>query len=306
MAHSTVLITGANGFVGKNLYQHLLSESPKDKVYTTGLHPVSPARDTHVVANLTDEDSVQKLILKTRPDCVYHLAGAARISNQISFEEYFQSNTLTTLILLKSLALLEKPVRFFFSSSMHVYGNPTELVDETTPAHPLSPYAFSKFLAEEAIKQATHENKNLRAIIGRLYNCFGPGQAEGYVAADLCRKILDLPDKKDAVLSTGPLQSYRRFTDVRDAIQIFPRILNTDFAARVEIFNIASHYELRVKDLVDILLKVSGKTARVESKESTGNVFQGIKLNLKKLEQYFPVDSFRPIEETLRDMLKGE
>lgn len=296
------LITGAGGFIGRHLLAHLADTFPTETFQTLGLTGAAHPRASHVACDMLDEKKVAEAVTRLKPDRVYHLAGSARVTPNIGVPEYFASNYLTTMSLLQALERLGSPVRLFFSSSVHVYGNRDEIVTEETAVRPIGPYAFTKYLAEEAVRHATRRCDRLSAVVGRLYSCIGPTQAEGFVAADLCRKITELP-KAGGVLKTGPLSGYRRFLDVRDAVRVFPTLVAAPLGSRFEIFNIASPHELTIGDMVDRLLKLSGKTPRVESAPEGGNPFRGLKLDVGKLQRLFPPSGFRPIESTLRDML---
>ena len=135
---------------------------------------------------------------------------------------------------------MKEPVRFLFASSMHVYGNQTNEVNENTGPEPLSYYAFTKYLSEELIRKAAQENAHTQFAIARLYSCFGPAQGEGYVAADLVKKILALKGGTDNLLKTGPLKTFRRFVDVRDAVQCLHTLMNWKHPSNFEIYNLVS------------------------------------------------------------------
>ena len=254
--------------------------------------------------SLEDEQATFQLIQKVRPDRVYHFAGISRVSKEFSSQQYLTTNYMATLHLIKALERLAKPVSFFFASSVHVYGNPQEIVTETSPPHPQGPYGQSKYLAEEALRNQSTKNDQLKAIIGRLYNCIGPGQAEGFVASDLCRKIATLKRTQGTLLETGPLNTYRRFLDVRDAVSLIPQLFNIPTASQFEIYNIASEREVQIKEMVNILIKYAGISPKVESSgEASPNEFKGLRLSTDKLKKAIPGLGFRPIEETLKDML---
>lgn len=302
MAPSIHFITGATGFLGRYLALHLVKNFPEAEVHTCGRGPLSIPGTTHHVIDLASPELAQALINQLRPDYVYHLAGISRVSGEITVDQYFKSNTLTSQILATSLAQTAKPVKFFLGSSVHVYGNREERVSEIEAVHPQSPYAFSKFLAEETLFDLSYKNPNLNVVIGRLYSCFGPGQRPGFVTSDLCTKIRALPLDGKGTLQVGALDAYRSFIDVRDAVQLLPRLLEAKLASRCEIFNLASPHEHTIQEVLDTLLKISGRQAQIKSSGAGSNSFKGLRVSVKKLETVLPGVPFRPIAQTLGDM----
>ena len=298
-----ILITGASGFLGRYLIEHLRTKDPENAVFTVCRNPLTQDGASHTVMDLNDEKELDALVNRIRPNQIYHLAGIARIHESISVPDYFNNNTKSTIHLLRALKQLTQPVSLFFSSSVHVYGNQTETITEESPLHPLSAYAFTKYLAEEAIRSHVAENPNLSAVVGRLYSCFGPKQPEGFVAADLCKKILELSNSPDAILKVGPLKSYRRFLDVRDTVSVFLKLLEAKQKNRFEIFNLASPHELQIGEMLTILLQLSNKNPKIESTETVINQFKGLQINTDKLHRFISPSHFRPVKETLGDMM---
>jgi len=134
-----------------------------------------------------------------------------------------------------------------------------------------------------------------------LYSCIGPGQAEGFVVSDLTRKLMALPEGKSSILETRSLSAHRRFIDIRDAADLITRLMQRPLESHFEVVNIASPFELEVRRLVEMLVKVSGKTAQIQAKESSENPFRGLKINLDKLRRLAPTFPFRSLETTLAD-----
>ncbi len=303
-----ILITGSQGFIGKHLIGYLRQVEPN--VQILGLDRNSqkdkstPAGIDTAACDLADAKAVSKIVTSFAPDKVFHLAGNSRVSPSIGMPEYFEHNFLTTMNLKDALDKLPHPVSLFFSSSVHVYGNQEAEVTESSITKPVGAYGFTKFLAEEGLRHWVSESpKGLRkVVVARLYSCIGPGQGEGFVVSDLCRKIAALPAKGTPTLTVGPLSATRWFLDVRDAVGIFARLLETGKEA-FEVFNIGSPHQLQISHVLQMLLKIAEKSPRIDSVDSTApNAFAGLRVSFKKVEKTLVPLTFRPIEQTLRDI----
>jgi len=301
-----ILITGIHGFIGQHLVNYLDQIAPNSTLIGVGLKETAPpvtSRMKYYQCDLTDQPKVQAILEDALPDQIYHLAGISRISQELKLPDYFASNFQTTQALIDSIKVLDLKVKFFLASSVHIYGNQSELATESLVAKPQSPYAYTKYLAEQLVKASAVENPNLRGMIARLYSCFGPGQPEGFVAADFCRKVVALPKGIKGKLIVGPLHSYRRFLDVRDLVDVLPKLMGSPSQAPCEIVNIASPHELTVKDILDKILALDDKDAEIISDSDATNRFAGLRINMDRLKAMVPDFHFRPVEETLKDML---
>ena len=282
----THLITGDSGFIGTNLAAYLFKAYPGARVVGLSQGPAGPAGVLHRQCDLANDEEVDEQIREWAPDYVYHLAGIARVLQSAGLPEYYRANVTATTFLLRALQRLEKPVRIFLASSVHVYGNRPDVVGEDTSVEPVGHYGFTKYLAERAVEEAVRNHPLFGAVVGRLYSCIGPGQAPGFV--------------------TGPLDAVRRFLDVRDAAPIFPQLLDQVKPGQFEVFNVASPHELRIRELVELLVKVSGRRCRIQSEsDAHANPFQGLRVSVAKLTRALPSLQFRPIESTLTDIWKS-
>jgi len=300
------LITGASGFVGRYLVR-LLLERHEEELYCIGDPGVENSRLRSMECDITDEKSFLPLVKKIAPQRIYHLAGIAKVTDQIGMPEYFSKNFLTTVALIDAVKEFNDPVFLFFTSTVHVYGNQEGMVTETSLVHPVSPYGFTKYLAEEALRYHVHHLPHLHVVVARLNTCIGPGQPEGFVASDFCKKIIRLKDERTETLRVGPLSGYRSFLDVRDCVSLFPALLEVKHSSRYEIFNVATPNAIQVRRILEILLSISGKSATIQSSEDTrSNKFTGTRPSIEKLKATAPSITFRPIEETLKDIYEWE
>lgn len=132
-----ILVTGSEGFIGRNLVQHLWHSKEYEPV------------EFHRGSTLSDLPGMIK-----RCDAVIHLAGVNRSPRESDFEE---SNVGLTSRLLESLTAV-KPLPVFLASSIHAETN--------------TPYGRTKRTAEELVRQYAGHN-GVPTRIARLPNVFG-------------------------------------------------------------------------------------------------------------------------------------
>jgi nucleoside-diphosphate-sugar epimerase len=159
-----ILITGANGFLGKIIYQKL---RPSFDVTTLA------RRDSDYCVDLSSE----KIINFTEKfDLVIHSAGKAHIIPKtiIDKDSFFDINVKGTRYLLESLKSSCIPKQFVFISSVSVYGlNKGILINENADLKAIDPYGKSKIEAEAIVQKWCDEN-NVICTILRLPLIVGP------------------------------------------------------------------------------------------------------------------------------------
>lgn len=280
-----ILVTGANGFLGSHLCKAIEGSVP-----TASL--IRADRPT----DLGDRAQVRELLLRENPDVIFNFVGLARVSSEIGFEDYLRQNFFTTETLVREIQSAGLSPRIFFASTVHVYGNQPQEITEASEVRPQSAYAFTKYLAENLLRES-----KLPVVITRLYSCFGVGQGEGFVTADFCKRLAHLPEN-GGELQTGPLDPVRQFLDAADLARILVKLLQQTQQERCEVFNIASPHRQSIRELLETLLKVSGKTPRIRESRNDLNTFKGLNLSTRKLELALGQFAFTPLETTLSAM----
>ena len=159
----TVLVTGSSGFIGQAVIVELKEAGWK---VTEAIRPTDQTLGEGVLPlDLNDPDALILLGNNVRFDAIVHLGAHVGLSD--SFEsEMFAPNILSTGI----LSFLAKKWNAFliFSSTAIVCGVSTEKIDIKTPLNPNTPYAKSKYIAEELIIAS-----KVRACILRIAGTFG-------------------------------------------------------------------------------------------------------------------------------------
>lgn len=257
-----VLITGIEGFTGRYLAAALAQNG--DTVIGLARHPLSAARaallpmvDTLYACDLADAARLAEIVATVQPDKVVHMAAIAFVA-QGDFEAIYRSNLIGTKHLLEALCASPKPLTsVLLISSANVYGNGQGgQLDETAPPAPVNDYAVSKLAMEYMAK--LYENR-LPMVIVRPFNYTGVGQSEAY----LIPKIIASVKRKHPVISLGNLDVARDFSDVRNVVQYYQRLLACPEAIG-QTFNVCTGRAYALSDILAQVRTLSGHAFEVQ------------------------------------------
>ncbi len=258
MSATKALVTGAHGFVGRHLVEHLTGAG--DEVI--GVDRATDGLD------ITDAAAVTEMVRDVAPTVIYHLAGWADVGGSWQAPvEAFRANAEGTLNVLTAAAAAGVE-RVLSVSSADVYGivSPAELpLTEDSPLRPASPYAASKVAADYLGLQAWL-GRGLPVLRVRAFNHLGPGQTDKFVAPALASRIARAERDGGEVLTVGDLSPRRDFTDVRDVVRAY-RLLMVH-GEPGEVYNVCSGVDLAVQDLADQLLALATVPLRFETDPS--------------------------------------
>lgn len=148
-----ILITGADGFVGRTLVRHLLTDpigslDPLILVDQQFTEPAGDPRIRQVTGSIADTQTID-MALADPVHLVFHLASIPGGLAERDFDLGLRVNLGGTLALLERLRHQERPTKLVFASSVAVYGDPLPAhVNDDTPARPTLSYAAHKLAAE--------------------------------------------------------------------------------------------------------------------------------------------------------------
>lgn len=249
------LITGAHGFVGAHLVEHL--HDCGDEVIAID----RAAGD----ADILDADALCATFAKYRPEVIYHLAGDSDVGGSWDHPtDTFRANAEGTLNVLAAARSADVE-RVLVIGSADVYGRvtPDELpITESHPLRPVSPYAASKVAADYLAVQAWlgHSQHVVRT---RPFNHLGPGQTTRFVAPALAMRIVTAEDSGTADIPVGNLSSQRDFTDVRDVVRAYRLLIERGSPG--EVYNVCSGSAIAVADLAEQMIALAASPLRLVS-----------------------------------------
>jgi GDPmannose 4,6-dehydratase len=235
------LITGITGQDGSYLTEALLQRG--DEVHGTvrRTSTLERSRLAHLYANpaiynkqlflhyaeLEDVTTLRRITDRVKPHQFYHLAGQSHVG--LSFEMPETTCQLTAIGTLKILELLRdtaSPPRFLHASSSEIFGSP-EISPQTenTPMRPITPYGCAKAFATQMVR-IYREQHGLFACNAISYNHESPRRGENFVTRKICRAAAEIKVGKRSHLSLGNLEARRDWSDARDMVRGFLRILD--------------------------------------------------------------------------------
>jgi GDP-4-dehydro-6-deoxy-D-mannose reductase len=268
-APATILVTGANGFVGRHALPALRAAFPAARL-VGGVQRAGadcPGADEAVVLNLLDPPGLEVAVASTRPDAVLHLAAQAAVP--ASFADplaTWRVNLMGTLALAEAVMRHAPHATFVQSSSAEVYGlsfRAGTALTEDAPFAPANPYAASKAAADIALGEMAL--RGLRVLRMRPFNQAGPSQTEAFVVPAFARQIARIEaGLQEPVIRAGALDRWRDMLDVRDvAAGYAAAIAEGDRIAPGTAINLASGHPRRVGDVLAELIARAGVAVRI-------------------------------------------
>jgi dTDP-glucose 4,6-dehydratase len=236
----TVLVTGADGFMGSHLVDALVALDARVHAFVRAtssgaLNNIGHHRGRIRVhfADLTDKTSIDYLVkeLKEAPDrpYVFHLGAQAHVGE--SWHRPYETvlaNTLGTLNLLQSIVDHGLEVeKFDTAGTSEEYGNVREAVahhhdfdeagglilHERSPINPKSIYATAK-VAADFLTMNYHDAFGVPGIVTRMFNNYGPRQNPRYVTGTIITQALERE-----VIELGNLEPLRDFCFCTDGVR---------------------------------------------------------------------------------------
>ncbi len=242
------LITGAAGFVGQVLQEHL--RACGDEVLVSDRSIGGP--------DISDRDAVFAHMESLQPEIVFHLAGQAHVPTAWTDPVgTLRANVEGTQNVLDA-ARHAGVNRVLAVTSAEVYGLVTTddlPIHETHPLRPTNPYAASK-VAADAVAVAAHLGSGQDVIRVRAFNHIGPGQRTDFVAAGLAMRIATAERDGHGSIMVGNLSPRRDFTDVRDVARAYRLIAEHGRAGAV--YNVCSGVDRSIGELAERMIDRAG------------------------------------------------
>ena len=282
-----ILITGVTGMVGSHLLDKLLNNSEKyEKIVCACRWRSSNENIGHIYSSkevknnkivfehmdIRDPISVSNLVNKYDSfNQVFHLA--AQSYPQVSFTspiETLETNIIGTYNLLNFLKEKNHKTKVHVCSSSEVFGRvPKEHVpiNEKVPFHPASPYAISK-VGTDLIGKYFYDAFGLKTFCTRMFTHTGPRRGDVFHESSFAKQVA-LIEKDliiDNTIKVGNLDSLRTYADVRDAVNAYYLLMESDQTGYGESYNIGGDFSCTVGETLNYFINNSSKKNSIKIK----------------------------------------
>jgi UDP-glucose 4-epimerase len=250
---STILVTGANGFLGR----HVSRAAAMDGHHVIGMGHGDWSEDTwrHWGLSVWHELDVTLASLVAHvgtPDILVHCAGSSSVG--FSFEnpaQDFERTVITTLDVLEYLRTCAPETALVYPSSAAVYGRAAALpIAVESPLAPISPYGVHKMIAEN-LCQSYGRTFGMRVAIVRIFSAYGV-ELRKQLLWDACRKAV-AGDGRFA----GSGQETRDWVNAEDVARLL-LIAGDHASSEAPIVNGASGTEVANRSILEVLFEALG------------------------------------------------
>ena len=238
-----ILITGSEGFVGKNLIRYLKNYSfqiieTKDKSFDLKLN-----------------ESWKQI---EKCDYLIHLAGKSFVPKSWEEPARFIENNILLITNALEYCRVNKTKLIFLSS--YLYGNCKKLpIKENAPIEATNPYALSKLLSEK-LCYFYKNNFQVNNIILRVFNLYGPGQPKEYLLSKITNQV-----RYENLIKVDDLSPKRDYVYIDDLCSAIVKAIN--YKGNEHIFNIGSGKSYSVKEVIEFIQNIYGTSLNIDEKK---------------------------------------
>ena len=256
-----ILLTGANGFVGKATLAGLRT-LPEASIRLALRNPITDSTlhspyQQHLIDGINSQTDWAEALKGI--ETVVHLAARVHVMNDSSPDPLaaFRAVNVAGTIALARQAAHAGVQRMVYISSIKVLGEstaPGQAFDETSPTGACDPYGISKLEAEQGLRQVSDQT-GLEVVILRPPLVYGPGVGANFQA--LMRAV-----QRGLPLPLGAIQNQRSLVAV-DNLASAIRLCTHHAAAANQTFHVSDQADLSAPALIRAIATALGRPARL-------------------------------------------
>jgi GDP-4-dehydro-6-deoxy-D-mannose reductase len=247
---------------------------------------------------------VSDVIAEVLPDVMIHLAGTFGTDDN---QQIYKTNVLSIIALLEAVRRFAPRCVVVVAGSAAEYGRidaERMPADESVPCMPVMPYGLSKWLATQTALYY-HRVHNLNVSIVRPFQLIGNGVTNKLAPGTFFEQIVNAQKSGNKIIKVGNLKSSRDFLDVRDAARAV--WLLCEKPAPGEIFNLCSGRPIKIEDLLEMMINISGTNVKSEVDPARLRGIADVSIVYGSYEKFYNHCGWKPkitVEESIKSIFK--
>lgn len=285
-----IIITGAGGFIGRNLTKNLSKSNHKIYAYYRNSIPESFLKLNNVICKKVNLVDLKRI--KHPVDLTIHCA-AEQPETCPNLDEMMKTNVDSNKAIFEA-SYNYGVKKFIYLSSMAIYGKiNTSLVDEDTPINKPDQYGISKFNGEKILSDLCNNDRDIESIILRLPSVIGKGSHSNFLS-DVMNNIIN----ENRINIVNPDSLFNNAVYIEDLVSFIKKSLNTIPKGK-NIFTISSNDSISIIEMINKLYALLGKKPNIKVVNKNGKSFM---ISNQKIKRF----GFEPrdIDETIAHFAK--
>lgn len=265
---TNILVTGGTGFIGSNLVKQLINQGNNVRIFDNNFRgnisnlPIENSGIEFCEGDIRIYSDVEKAVKDI--DTVFHMAFINGTENFYKFPDLVLDVGIRGHLNIMDACVNSSVKKFVYASSSEIYQIPDtvptpEEVQGIVPdvLNPRYSYGGSKLIGELLTIHYARES-NIKRIIFRPHNIYGPAMGFEHVIPQIVLKILKATNKltiqKNQIEIQGTGMETRAFCYVDDAVDGI--ILAGEKGNNTDIFNVGIQQETSIKELIQIISNI--------------------------------------------------
>ncbi len=266
------LVTGAAGFLGSHVAEHLLLQQVPviglDNLSTGQWQFLAPfASDRNfkfVCQDIRDEAALTVLFKRERPGTVIHLAALHFIPAAMRNPGLAVSlNVHGTQCVLSASREADVP-RVWFASTADVYPSSDHPHHESTTCGPFNIYGLTKWTGEKLVHLEASAHPERHFVVGRLFNLYGPRETNPHILPEI---ISQIRNSRSRVLRLGNVSSKRDLVPVADAARAVVEMVEKSVPG-VTTVNVGTGISVSMQEVVERISSITRQPLTIETDPS--------------------------------------
>jgi UDP-glucose 4-epimerase len=306
------LVTGAAGFLGSHVVEHLLLRQfpviGLDNLSTGDWRFLAPFANNPLFnfacKDVRDDAGITALFQAKRPAVVIHLAALHFIPAAMREPGLTVSlNVHGTQCVLSASRVANVP-RFWYASTADVYKPIEQAHHESGEIGPFNIYGLTKWMGEKLVQLEADAHPERHFVIGRLFNLYGPRETNPHILPEI---IAQLRNGGSNVLRLGSTTPKRDLVPVADAARAVVEMVEKS-APGVSITNVGTGLSVTMQDVVERIASITSKPLKIETDPAKVRPVERphLQADVVRLRSMIGWSPHTDLTEGLRDLLRYE